>query len=294
MRLLTSIIALLLACVGSRAQLTYQAEDSIRVESLLSRAASQHAGSETAQLVMFFAQELQGVPYVAKTLEVNSREKLVVNLRELDCTTYVETVLALALTARHDSWRFADYCRWLRKLRYSAGVLDGYASRNHYFSQWITSNEHQGLVTELVGDAADSRGAYYPFVELQCIQLNWMTTHVSSYPMMVGRTAVIERVRRAEQAASGTTVHYIPRRLLNRGKADIGCVHDGDVLAIVTNKSGLDTSHLGFAVWGSDGQLHLLNASQIHKKVVLEPMTLATYMSKHPTQLGVRAVRLKP
>ena len=68
-------------------------------------------------------------------------------------------------------------------------------------------------------------------------------------------------------------------------------IHDGDILAIVTRKKGLDTSHLGFAVW-QKGCLHLLNASSIHKKVVLEPMTLSEYMKKHPSQLGVRVVRV--
>ena len=59
----------------------------------------------------------------------------------------------------------------------------------------------------------------------------------------------------------------------------------------MTRKKGLDTSHLGFAVW-KEGRLHLLNASSIHKKVVLEPMTLRQYMQKHPSQLGVRVVRV--
>lgn len=290
MRLFIMIIALLLTCVGSKAQLTYQAEDSIKVEALLAKAARQHV--HDGELVMFFASELKGVPYVGKTLEVNSSEKLVVNLRELDCTTYVETVLALALTSKHNGQGFADYCQWLRKLRYDGGVMNGYASRNHYFSQWITSNVRQGLVTELVGDAADRRGAYYPFVERQTISLNWMTTHTSAYPMMNNKPKVIAAIRHAEQAASGVVAHYIPQRLLSLGKSELGLIHDGDILAIVTNKQGLDTSHLGFAVWGTDGKLHLLNASQIHKKVVLEPMTLATYMSKHPSQMGVRVVRL--
>ena len=92
---------------------------------------------------------------------------------------------------------------------------------------------------------------------------------------------------------NGQTVHYVPRRLLSRSRHQLAAIEDGDILAIVTKKEGLDVSHLGFAVWGRDGKLHLLNASQINKKVVLEPMTLAEYMQKHPTQLGVRVVRLK-
>ena len=60
-----------------------------------------------------------------------------------------------------------------------------------------------------------------------------------------------------------------------------------------TSKAGLDVSHVGFAVWGKDGRLHLLNASSIHKKVILEPMTLYQYMQKHPSQTGIRVIRLQ-
>ena len=288
-RIISVMTLWLLLGNGVSAKVTYQPEDSVKVEALLARGAQQ---TDDTNLVLFYARELTGTPYVAKTLEVNDNEQLVVNLRGLDCTTYVETVLALTLTVRHGGTTFADYCRWLTKLRYTGGVMDGYASRNHYFSQWIASNVHQGLVTEVTGQASDSRGAYFPFTERQTIVLNWMTTHVEAYPMMAGRPRVIERIRQAELAASGATVRYVPQRLLGRGMQDLGLIGDGDVLAIVTNKRGLDTSHLGFAVWGSDGKLHLLNASQIHKKVILEPMTLATYMSKHPSQQGIRVVRL--
>ena len=42
-----------------------------------------------------------------------------------------------------------------------------------------------------------------------------------------------------------------------------------------------------------DGKLHLLNASSIHKKVVLEPMTLYDYMQEHSSQTGIRIIRLQ-
>ena len=47
---------------------------------------------------------------------------------------------------------------------------------------------------------------------------------------------------------------------------DLSAIHDGDLIAIVTTKKGIDYSHLGFAVWGKDGKLHLLNASSITTK----------------------------
>lgn len=68
-------------------------------------------------------------------------------------------------------------------------------------------------------------------------------------------------------------------------------MHDGDIIAIVGGKQGIDIAHLGFAVWRSDG-LHLLNASMLHGKVVEEPMTLRQYLGKHKTHKGIRIVRL--
>ena len=88
-------------------------------------------------------------------------------------------------------------------------------------------------------------------------------------------------------------VAYIPNSKLNAGKSELNMVHDGDILALVTKKSGLDISHVGFALWGKDGKLHLINASSLHKKVVSEPMTLYEYMKKHPSNLGVRIIRIR-
>ena len=111
--------------------------------------------------------------------------------------------------------------------------------------------------------------------------------------MLKGDVEALQLIKENERRVNGRTIHYIPRRLLGKSRKELAMVHDGDILAIVTKKEGLDVSHLGFAVWGTDGKLHLLNASQIHKKVVLEPMTLEEYMKKHPSQLGVRVIRIK-
>ena len=284
------ITALALFCASAAQALTYQKTDSTRVVELLTKGRRQPS---TENMMMYYAQQLVGLPYVGKTLEVNPTEELAVNLRELDCTTLVETVVALVLTTQQGSTRFADYCNNLTKIRYRDGRLDGYASRNHYFSEWIDSNERQGFIAEIKGKKGDSRGDYYPFVDAQTLDITYMSTHPASYPMLKGDAQALKQIKANEQRLCGRTVRYIPRRLLGSSKKELSCVHDGDILAIVTKKAGLDVSHLGLAVWGRDGKLHLLNASQIHKKVVLEPMTLEEYMKKHPSQLGVRVIRMK-
>ncbi len=260
------------------------AGDSLRVAHLLSEGAAQ---PPETNLMLFYARELEGVLYGAQTLEVNKEEQLVVNLHELDCTTFVEACVALTLTTWQGSTLYEDFCRNLLRIRYRGGILSGYASRNHYFSQWISSNQKLGLVEEINSPAS-------LFSATQEISLHYMSDHPSAYPMLVGNPSAQGLIRQYELESSGFPIRYIPReRLLGDQSGDLGtAVHDGDILAIVTGKGGLDIIHLGLATWADDGKLHLLNASKIHRKVVLEPMTLHTYMGKHPSQLGIRVIRV--
>ena len=122
----------------------YTRQDSVRVTAMLRKA---KAMGRTTNWMVYFARQLRGTPYVAQTLERNGRERLVVNLRQMDCTTLVETVTALTLATRHGGRHWADFCNWLLAIRYFDGQMDGYASRCHYFSQWIASAERRGLVS---------------------------------------------------------------------------------------------------------------------------------------------------
>lgn len=263
--------------------LCVSAQDSVRIEQLLRQAPQTQSGD----LMVHFARQFLGVPYVAHTLEqAPSEDTLVVNLRQMDCTTLVETCTALTLTAQMGSQRFADYKTNLNRIRYQQGVRDGYASRNHYFHQWVRSNEAQGLVKAIQTTRA-------PFTAVHRVNLRWMSQHPQSYPQL-SDAKQRARVARYEKECDGDSHRYIPRTQLNASRSSsLSVVRNGDILGIVTRKQGLDTTHLGIAVWGKDGKLHLLNASSIHKKVVEEPMTLYEYMGKHPSQMGVRVVRIK-
>ena len=268
--------------------ITYEWEDSTRVANMLQEA---RLHAEGKNVVLYFAHQFLGIPYVGHTLEVNTEEELVVNLRQLDCTTFVETATALALAFQHDGLGWDDYLYWLQTIRYNNGRLDGYCSRNHYFSQWINSNSLLSLVEEQTGDTSQN---HYPFIATQQLQLNFMSTHPDFYAMLKDHPERVKKMASIEKEMYGTEVRYIPASLLNESEKTLKYVKDGDILALVTNKSGLDVSHVGFAEWGKDGKLHLLNASSIHKKVVLEPMTLYQYMQKHPSVLGIRVIRSLP
>lgn len=275
-RLIIYIIGIMLV-QGMKAQTTYQQADSLKICQLL-----RQANRETS--VLWLARQFLGVPYVAHTLEVNDDERLVVNTRQLDCTTLVETVAALKLCTQAGKHGFADYLNALRQLRYRQGRMAGYPSRLHYFTDWIRDKVAMQLVTDI-------QQPNPPFSAVQTVNVDYMSMHTSAYKALKANAALVPEIRAAEQSLTGMKVRYIPKRSLRNSALLRKVIKDGDILAITCNKKGLDIAHLGFAVWRSNG-LHLLNASMIHKKVIEEPMTLYQYMQKHKTHTGIRVVRI--
>ena len=273
------LLLLLLPSTWAEAQVTYQQADSITICRLLAKA-------KPTTSTLWFARQFLGVPYVAHTLEVNDNEQLVVNTRQLDCTTLVETVTALTLCARQGKRSWNDYLQTLRTLRYRQGVLTDYTSRLHYFSDWIRDKQAMGIVTEI-------QSPNPPFTAVQRVSVNYMSTHPAAYKALKAQPKLVSVIRQQEQRLTGTRARYIPKSALRRStKALRQAVHDGDIIAITCKKKGLDIAHLGFAVWQKDG-LHLLNASMIHKKVVEEPMPFYQYLQKHSSHTGIRVLRIK-
>ena len=260
----------------------YTSNDSIRAEKIMREAASQPAGTNA---IVYIGRRLLGVPYVAQTLEKGKTESLVINTTQLDCTTFVENVLAMYLCVKDKKTRFADFCNNIRQIRYAGGKVD-YPSRLHYFSTWIENNSAKGLVKEVSAPNP-------PFTATQTIKANFMSTHSDRYPMLKGNAAYLKEIVKAEKAVSGKTVRYIPTSMLNKSKLLRKAVKDGDILALVTKKAGLEISHVGYAVWHKDGKLHLMNASSLEHKVIDDKVSLYDYMKKHLSNLGIRVVRVK-
>ena len=90
--------------------------------------------AETATDVISVAKTFLGVPYVAGTLEKEGEERLVIDEKQLDCTTFVELSVARWLVAQSDTTSFE---REVQHLRYRGGEVDGYLSRLHYFTDWV-------------------------------------------------------------------------------------------------------------------------------------------------------------
>lgn len=265
----------------------YTPEDSIRVMNLLQSAEKDAAKDSTAGQTMLRigrAIEKMNIPYVAHTLEPNDQERLIINLRELDCTTFVESAMALTLCVRSGRTTFDDYCRILQKIRYWQGRAPQYIRRLHYFTSWIEDNTTMDLVREL-------QSPNPPFTAVQTVQAHYMTQHVDKYRMLTVNPQDVPMIREMEKRIEGKKYRYIPKQQLYNNQLLRKTIHDGDIIVIITNLKGLDTQHIGIAAWHADG-LHLLNASSIHHRVIEEPMTLRQYLYKHPTMPGIRVVRI--
>ncbi len=228
-----------------------------------------------------------GTKYTPGTLEVPGPERVVVNLRELDCVTFVENTLALVRFIRTDGVALlrrpaaarARYEEYLRDLRYRGGVLNGYDSRLHYFSEWLSDHERRGhltLITERLGGVVDGE------------RIDFMSTHRKAYRQLAD-SAMWERIRATEAGLAAPPPRwYLPK---DRIAAVADSIHDGDLIAATSTVAGLDVAHTGFALW-RDGRLLLLHAPLVGKSVEISELSLAERIQKIKTQDGIMVARL--
>jgi hypothetical protein len=241
-------------------------------------------GESMARLGLSFV----GTRYTPGTLELAGNEAVVVNFEEFDCVTFVENVLALARFLRlarpgileSDVETRALYTRTLTQIRYRGGDVDGYASRLHYFTDWILDNEGKGLVLEVtaeLGGMEDRR------------PLEFMSTHPDAYRQL-SDPATLGEVREREHFLSGLPRYRIPEEAVSARSSGI---QDGDIIAATSTVEGLDVAHTGLAVWQGE-ILHLLHAPLAGANVEVSELPLADRILRIGGQDGIRVVRPLP
>ena len=88
------------------------------------------------------------------------------------------------------------------------------------------------------------------------------------------------------------TKFLVGRNLAWKQNTALSAVKDGDIVAMLTDSDGLDTRHIGIAFW-QNGQLHLLHASSLYKKVLMSKETFHEYEMKQPKHTGIRVFRFQ-
>jgi hypothetical protein len=208
-------------------------------------------------------EHLLGTPYVAHSLEETGEEHLVVNLRGFDCLTLVENCLSLARCLSAGKVSFDEFQAQLTRIRYAGGVIAGYTSRLHYFTDWLTDNARKGVVR----DVTLALGG-----EQYTKTINFMTTHRASYRQL-DNDAAVATITEAETRLSGGALYRVPRAKI---PAILGYLRDGDVIGAVTSMEGMDISHTGMVI-RKDGVAKFLHAPLSGGAVTISTGSLAEY-----------------
>ena len=229
-------------------------------------------------LVLKIGLDFLNTPYVGKTLDKSKVEKLVINLHQLDCTTFAENCLALARTAKSDKPSVAKFCAELEGIRYRGGKMDGYASRLHYFSEWIADNENRHHVQSM---AAQMGGKVLP------LNLYIMSKNPKEYPQLINDPTTTAQIQAIEEKISAQKFYYIPA---DQFESIENLVKDGDIVTLTTSIPGVDVSHVGILL-KKDGRVHLLHASSSRMKVTVSAEPFAQYLTKSKKTTGVMIAR---
>ncbi len=219
-----------------------------------------------------------GAPYLPATLEADGKEKLIANVAQFDCFTFVETVLALTGCVASGQISNSEFRRVLQLIRYRQGIIDGYSSRLHYFTDWLWDNEHK----KIIRDISRNFGAVN-----QRKKINYMTTHREEYSALQNENE-FKKMQLAEKKISSRIMRIISRDKINRHQ---GKIKNGDILAFSAAKEGLDVAHVGFALWQGK-KLHLLHASSKEGAVVVSKKTLPAYLMQNKNYTGIIVARL--
>lgn len=276
MKRLVSILLVLMLCGTSFAQ---QAADSILFQKFLCYATKEKldkmpAGERVVAVGRFFL----GTPYVGSTLEAPGPERLQVNFQGLDCTTLVENALALSRLLVSEEKDFDTYKNLLTSIRYRDGKLDGYPSRLHYASDWLSNNAQKGFLTQVyMGSGVDTLRP----------KVSYMSTHPAAYAALKSDSMLLPVIAAQEVDINRLTFAYLPKCRLTE-KASF--IQNGDVIAISTSFPGLDFSHLGIAV-RQKGKIFLLHASTTGKKVLISEKPLAAYLAGIKKHTGIVVMR---
>lgn len=256
-------------------------EDTLKINNLLKKGFDSNI-EDANELIAFYANELLGTHYVAHTLE-GDKELLTINIDETDCTVFVETLYALARTTLNDRYSWRDFANNLESIRYRNGLMDGYASRLHYISDWIVDNTHRGNITEITSELPD--------VRYEIKTLDYMTSHRDSYPALSDSATYAE----LKSFEIGYRLHRFP--YIKKESVDSKKIKEklktGDIIALVSKTEGLDVTHMAIIVQDEKGKFHMLHASSTKEEVVIEKDDLKETLRRNRNWIGIRIIRLK-
>ncbi len=196
-----------------------------------------------------------------------------------DCETYVDTVLALALS--HDAPTFEQY---IINIRYHQGKVS-FIHRNHFTClDWNRNNQRQGILEDITYRIKNRQGqSIAQYAKAYIDKPSWYQ-HMTIDRIRINHASDVERQQRLKLlAAQGSklpkkfsTIAYLPLSKLFDGNTQqantylLQQIPNAAIIELVRpnwdlqEKIGthLNVSHLGFAIWHND-TLYFRQASSL-------------------------------
>lgn len=251
-------------------------EDIVVYQSVLESIAPEgkDKGSLAAEVAEFFLD----AAYQEGILDQGKEELPIVTFHAFDCYTLAEQCVAFALIFSDYQRSWTDYLRLITTLRYRDGIIT-YASRLHYFSDWLRYHTVHGRLKDLTASLGG-----IPYEKT----ISYMTSHVALYPRLRDRE-LWEQIRQTELALTRHKGYYLPPE---RIEAATPTIKSGDLIALTTETDGLDVMHVTIAGRDQDDNIYLIHASREAGRVIKSSVPLMEYVNRLEHASGIIVARI--
>jgi len=227
--------------------------------------------SQPSQRLAYYSERFVDAPYelTCEAEGENGRYETqpLLNLKQLNCMTYCEIVLALSLSQYYE-----EFFNVLQHIRYRQGIIS-MASRNHYtMVDWLAANTWcLDDVTSRVGGKDVVRS----------------TRTISHKKFFNGKAITDIPVMLPDRQV---TVGYIPlAKLSSHDKA----LQNGDIVSLIQDKPDIFSAHM-LLIIKKEGRTFFRHASLSAKKVLDQPFEeYIAGLSRNPKYQGMSFMRVK-
>jgi len=204
--------------------------------------------SDPGERIGYLSGHFLDTPYNSSTLtgDMNTPEVFTINLKELDCLTFIEYIEAMRI-----SGSFAEFKDNLRKVRYESGRVD-YRARNHFFTDWKDAN--QGLIHDITASIGGGKSV------TTSKNLNKKIDETFYLP------GILPKIRKITFLPAEYADNIFKEQLMT-----------GDYAGIYSEKAGLDVSHVGIII-KKDNSVYLRHASSSKNIMKVIDEDLSSYI----------------
>ena len=189
---------------------------------------------------------------------------------------FIEEVYTFSKMLKNKQQSMDNFIHGIKDIRYHGEV--SYCNRNHYFKDWAVTNINKGLFIDEAAILLTHQYLNHP--------ANVLRKAIANLPAHANDVGCIKE---RENYVDTLQLGMIPLKDLPKYLSKI---KSGDIIGIVRTPKGRADSvhHLGIA-YVHDGKVDLINASSIHKKVVIDEAS--EYLAKFKDSEGILLLRAK-